>query len=73
MGGVSQILWDELSVVSNEMIEAASRELTRISITREPDPRRPGRMMTVPSNVTEGERLAAVWRAMLAAKLGGGT
>lgn len=67
---VHEILVDELAIVSDEMIEAASRELTRISVAQVPDPHRPGRMVTMPAQITEAQQFTAIWQAMLRAKLG---
>lgn len=60
---VHEILAEELAVVTHEMIEAASREFTRISIVGS------GRR-AMPAEITEAQQFTAIWQAMLRVKLG---
>jgi hypothetical protein len=58
------ILAEELSIVTPAMIEAGSVALTEMSTL-------PGGSGLATRETSEAQRLAAVWRAMLAVKLAG--
>ena len=59
------ILAEELAAVTPAMIEAGSKAAQDVTVMRD------GRRGLVLRMHTEAELMAAIWRAMLAAKLGG--
>jgi len=62
---VTDILGEELSVVTEAMVEAGSRAAEALTVEQGPDGKRRLRI------TSEAQYMAAIWRAMLRAKLGG--